>query len=47
MIKTTVPAYEKLYDYICDDVFVFQLDEQPTVEDFERLIDETTTTLKM
>ena len=45
MIKTTVPAYEKLYDYICDDVFVFQLDEQPTVEDFERLIDETTTTV--
>jgi len=45
MIKTTVPAYEKLCEYIRDDVFAFPLEEQPLVEDFERLIEETTKTV--
>jgi hypothetical protein len=37
------PAYQKLCEYICDDNFKFNLEEQPLVEDFQELIQETTT----
>ncbi len=37
------PAYQKLCDYICDDNFKFNLEEQPLVEDFQELIQEPAT----